>query len=175
MKLSMNNIHLVKPSGKYENSFKSYALSYKEINDEHYFNKYRPALEDFKSYIHALEKLSEEINLYEGQVPVSNFWLIHGDDVVGVVRIRHKEDGSAGHIGYDISPEFRKMGYGTELLRLALQEASKLGINNAILTCSTANTSSRRIIEKNGGILQGTIFDEEDQEYMYKYSIKTSI
>ena len=171
----MNNIHLVKPSGKYENSFKSYALSYKEINDEHYFNKYKPALEDFNGYILILDNLSHGIDLSEGEVPVSNLWLIDGDTVVGVVRIRHREDGAAGHIGYDISPKFRKMGYGTELLRLALQEASKLGINDAILTCATTNAASRRIIEKNGGILLGTIFDEEDQEYMYKYSIKTSI
>ena len=35
------------------------------------------------------------------------------------------------------------------------------------------NEYSRKIIEKNNGKLLGTIFDEEESENLYKYSIST--
>jgi predicted acetyltransferase len=57
---------------------------------------------------------------------------------------------------------------------LALGEAEKIGIKEAIVTCNIDNISSRKIIEKNNGKLLGTIFDEEENEYLYKYSIQTT-
>ena len=133
------------------------------INDEHYFNKYKGALEDFETY---LEKLIDEYS-----VPTSTFWLINDKDVVGVVRIRHKEIGSAGNIGYDISPNYRNRGFGTSILKLALVEAERIGITEAVLTCNINNTYSRKVIEKNNGNFLGTIYDPEDDEYLYRYSI----
>lgn len=90
---------------------------------------------------------------------------------MGVVRIRHQEVEYAGHIGYDISPNCRNKGYGFQILKLALEKAIKIGIEEAILTCKIDNTASKKIIEKNNGKLLGTIYDEEENEYLYKYSI----
>lgn len=94
--------------------------------------------------------------------------------MVGVVRVRHEEVESAGHIGYDISPCFRGRGYGTQILKLAIEEAKKIGIEEAIVTCNTENTASRRIIEKNNGKLLGTIYDDEEKEFLYKYKIESN-
>ncbi len=33
------------------------------------------------------------------------------------------------------------------------------------------NIASKKIIERNNGTLVGTIFDEEEREYLYKYKI----
>jgi predicted acetyltransferase len=87
------------------------------------------------------------------------------------VRIRHQEVECAGHIGYDIAPDCRNRGYGFQILKLALQRAIKIGLEEVILTCNIDNAASKKIIEKNNGKLLGTIFDEEENEWLYKYCI----
>lgn len=171
----MKKIFLAKPDKIYENSFKKYAESYKCSGDSYYFEKYKMALDNFDEYIKELEDNSKGINIEKGWVPTSTFWLIDNNEVAGVTRVRHREAGTAGHIGYDISPCFRNKGYGTKILELSLLEASKLGIKEAVVTCNTENSASRKIIEKNGGKLLGTIFDEEENENLFKYTILINI
>lgn len=72
---------------------------------------------------------------------------------------------------HDISPNCRNMGYGFQTLKLALEKAIKIGIQKGILTCNIHNTASKKIIERNNGKLLGTIYDEEENEHLYKYSI----
>ena len=131
-------------------------------------------MENFNEYVDDLYKYSKGIDLPKGWVTTSTFWLIDNNEVVGVVRVRHQDVGTDGHIGYDIAPDYRKKGYGTQILKLALVEAEKIGIKEVMVTCNIDNSFSRKIIEKNNGKLLGTIFDEEENENLYKYSISTS-
>lgn len=142
----MIDVFLTKPDKNYESSFKNYALAYKEIKDEHYFRKYKKALEVFDSYLKDLQLYSMVMEIPQGDVPTSTFWLINKEVVVGVVRVRHEDVDCAGHIGYDISPNFRHRGYGYEILKLALGKALKLGIRKVILTCNIDNNASKKII-----------------------------
>jgi predicted acetyltransferase len=167
----MKDLFLVEPSKKYQKSFENYALAYRKINDEHYFSKYKKALENFQDYLNYLYNCSQGNGLPQGEVITSTFWLIDDKEVVGVVRIRHQEVDCAGHIGYDISPDYRNRGYGFQILKLALKKAIKIGIEEVILTCNIDNMASKKIIEKNNGKLLGTVFDEEENEYLYKFSI----
>lgn len=167
----MKDLFLVQPNKNYQKSFENYALAYRKINDEHYFNKYKKALENFQDYLDDLDDYSKGNNLSEGEVITSTFWLIDKKEVVGVVRIRHEEVECAGHIGYDISPNYRNKGYGFQILKLALERSIKIGLEEVILTCNIDNISSKKIIEKNNGKFLGTIFDEEENEDMNKYSI----
>ncbi|WP_061996842.1 GNAT family N-acetyltransferase [Clostridium sp. ATCC 25772] len=167
----MKGLFLVEPNKNYQKSFENYALAYRKINDEHYFNKYKKALENFQDYLDDLDDYSKGNNLPQGDVTTSTFWLIDKKEVVGVVRIRHEEVECAGHIGYDISPDYRNKGYGFQILKLALERSIKIGLEEVILTCNIDNTPSKKIIEKNNGKFLGTIFDEEENEDMNKYSI----
>ena len=167
----MKDLFLVEPNKEYQKSFENYVLTYRKINDEYYFNKYKRALENFQEYLNDLYNYSKGDNLSQGEVITSAFWLIDKKEVVGVVRIRHQEVECAGHIGYDISPDYRNRGFGFQILKLALEKAIKIGIEEVILTCNIDNIASKKIIEKNKGKLLGTIFDEEENEYLYKYSI----
>ncbi len=47
----------------------------------------------------------------------------------------------------------------------------QIGLNEVFLTCNIDNSASRKIIEKNGGKLLRTVFDTEENEYLYKYCI----
>lgn len=167
----MKDLFLVEPSTTYEKSFINYALAYKEINDAHYFNKYEKALENFKNYIDILYSYSIGNNLADGDVITSTFWLVDKKEVVGVTRVRHQEVEFAGHIGYDISPIYRNKGYGSHILRLALDKSKNIGLKEVILTCDINNAYSKKIIEKNNGKILEIIFNKEDNKYLYKYSI----
>lgn len=170
----MNDLFLIKPNKEYKNSFEDYVLTYKRINDNHYFNKYKKALENFSDYLDDIYNYSNGINLPQGEAITSTFWLINKNKVVGVIRIRHQEVECAGHIGYDISPDYRNKGYGSEILKLALEKTEKIGIKEVVLTCTIDNIASKKIIEKNKGILLGTVFDEEEDEYLNKYIITST-
>lgn len=167
----MKDLFLVEPSKEYEKSFDNYVLAYRKINDEHYYNKYRKALENFQDYLNDLHNCSKGKDLPQEEIATSSFWLIDKKEVVGVVRIRHQEVECAGHIGYDISPDYRNRGYGFQILKLALEKTINIGIEEVILTCNINNAASKKIIEKNGGKFLGTVFDEEESETLYKYSI----
>lgn len=169
----MEKLFLSEPSKKYEKSFKDYVENYKKINDEFYFSIYEKALENFDEYIKKLKDNSQGINVADGWVPYSTFWLIDKEEVVGVIRVRHKEIEYAGHIGCDISPLKRGSGYGTEALRMSLKKAKDLGIKEAIVTCDVENKASKAIIEKNGGKFIETIENKDENEVLYKYSIST--
>jgi predicted acetyltransferase len=169
----MESLFLAEPNKEYEQSFQKYVLSYQNINDTFYFDIYKGALDNFDEYITNLINCSKGIDVPKGWVATSTFWLIDKNEVVGVLRIRHKEMPYAGHIGYDIAPDFRNKGYGTEIVKLALEKAKNLGITEAIVNCNIANTASRRVIEKNNGKLLGIILVEDENEELYKYSIRT--
>lgn len=170
----MESSFLITPGKEYKKSFENYVLAYKEAGDNYYYNKYKRALENFDNYLKELQDYSKGIDLHPGDVQTSTLWLIQNDEVVGVVRIRHKEVECAGHIGYDISPAYRNRGYGARILKLALKRASEIGIKKAIVNCEIDNIPSKKIIEKNNGELLGIIFDEEERVHLYTYSITTA-
>lgn len=76
-----------------------------------------------------------------------------------------------GHIGYSINPTERKKGYGKQMLKQALIEAKKQGLEKVLLTCDSDNQGSRKIIESNRGILEETIFNEERAKTINRYWI----
>jgi predicted acetyltransferase len=47
------------------------------------------------------------------------------------------------------------MGYGTAILTLALPAARALGLARVLVTCDEDNLASHKIIERNGGLLEG--------------------
>ena len=97
----------------------------------------------------------------EGRLPTSTFTLINNDGAeAGLCQIRHKPShrselppAFANHVGYEIYEPFRCKGYGTTLLTLAKEDARKIGLSEIRLTCDPDNIGSKKIIERNGGIL----------------------
>ena len=120
---------------------------------------------DFDFYLAHLE-LKEPKN---GKVPSSVFFLLdeERDRLLGAVDIRHYLNDyllrEGGHIGDGIRPSERRKGYGTEILRLALKECGKLGIERVLVTCDKSNVGSARAIQKNGGMLENEIINEDGE------------
>ncbi len=159
----MRELRLVAPCEAYLDSYWQMCREIKDCGQRSFVLQDPDRYEEWKGGL--IQQCIDEsmgIGLPEGWVPCTHLWLIDGDEVVGVVHIRHvlsdalREYG--GHIGYGIKPSKRRQGYGERQLALALPVAKGLGIERALITCNDDNLGSARIIEKNGGVLEG-VFD----------------
>ncbi|WP_330959632.1 GNAT family N-acetyltransferase [Photobacterium sp. 53610] len=135
---------------------------------------YQQGTENFSAYVQQLRDEEKGINLPEGYVPCSHFWLIENTVILGAIRVRHHIENDflaleGGHIGFDVAPSYRGRGYGKKMLKLVLPKASELGIRNALITADEDNIASRKVIENNGGIFEnvvkGKVFPEPIARY----------
>jgi predicted acetyltransferase len=58
-----------------------------------------------------------------------------------------------GHIGYSVVPWKQRRGYATQALREVLKDAGAEGLRYVEITTDPGNVPSRRVIERNGGVL----------------------
>lgn len=102
-------------------------------------------------------------------VPSYDFFAVDDDKFIGVIHIRIRLTDNlvkfGGHIGYGINPKYWNMGYGKELLKVALDKYKDLIEEDKILiTCDDDNIGSYKIIEANGGVLENKIENEASGE-----------
>jgi predicted acetyltransferase len=120
---------------------------------------------DFEAMLEFLLGNENGLNLPEGWVPDSTYWLVSDDHkIVGVANIRHRLTEKllniGGHIGYGIRPSERKKGYAKMLLKLSLAKAGDLGIDKVLVVCDETNVASEKTIIHNGGIPDIDYIDE---------------
>lgn len=135
-----------------------------------FFNPVRGmSFEEYQDWLKQQDDWSKGENLPDGYVGQTVFWLMDADVPVGIGKIRHSlTDNSrrfGGNIGYAISSEFRGRGYGTVLLRELLLKADEMGVVEKVLTVEKYNYASKKVIEKNGGIL----YDENEYRWFFKF------
>lgn len=170
----MAGFKLVKPSINYRETYLEMVSEWEATGAEFTPFVLGEDTSDFEVMLKRFEGYSQGIGLKEGFVPHSTFWLIKNDiKVLGAVNIRHRLNEYlskiGGHIGYGIRPSERNKGYATEMLRLALLEAKKLGTNPVLVVCAKENVASARVIQKNGGIFESEVVDQG--EFLQRYWI----
>lgn len=145
---------MIVPTAELRTEFLMMAEEYLAAGED----RYASVLEDFSNYLRGLADGLSGVNLPQGRVPYSTFWLVAGRRLVGRSTLRHhltpELEYEGGHVGYDIRPSDRGKGYGTLILRQTLEEARRLGIGRVLLTCDTDNVASAKVIEKHGGRLR---------------------
>jgi predicted acetyltransferase len=167
---------LVPPSATYVTSYAAYI---RELGDE---ERYPFPLDydhhDFPALLQRLEDLARGIQLPAGFVPSSTFWLVQGDELVGVSNLRHtlndrlREVG--GHVGLGIRPAYRGRGLGTLLLGLTIAEARRRGITPIHIHCHKHNAASARMIASNGGVLESEVAELQSAEIVQRYVVSTA-
>ncbi|MEH0985520.1 GNAT family N-acetyltransferase [Micromonospora sp. CPCC 205556] len=114
----------------------------------------------------------EETPRPPGWVPDTTLWWVEGDEYLGRISVRHRLTPAlrevGGHIGYDVRASARRRGHATAMLRAALPVAYRLGITSALVTCDVDNVASRRVIERNGGVLA------DERQGRLRYRVPTS-
>lgn len=118
-------------------------------------------LEEFQGYLE--DKYNEDlgVNLKDGRVPQTTYWLYVDQIPCGMIVVRREINEPllkrGGHIGYYIKKDCRRKGYGEKMLGLCLDFLKKEGMDRVLITCDIDNKGSQNIIEGNGGILENII------------------
>ncbi len=151
-------MQLVSPSLKYEKSFQEAADEMRKAEGIGFWEEVGSP-KSIEEYIQIRLDHSIGKRLPAGWVPATTYWLVDGNLFIGETTVRHELTehlrGVGGHIGYWIRPSERNKGYGKKILEMALQKAKELGIHQVRITCDETNLGSRKIIEANGGRLDG--------------------
>ncbi len=161
----------------FEDAGKEYILTQKiPATENGYENKaYGVSYDEFiEEIIPRWIDYSRGINLAEGHVPDTHYFLWVDDIPVGIFKLRHYLNDSlrehAGHVGYGVAKEYRGHGYATEGLRLIIEEARKLPIDTDELYLSVLknNPASLKVQLKNGA----RIDHEDDLHYYTRIPLK---
>lgn len=169
------NCKLIMPTKDYEEEWISYAKEYIADNPKLLPLEYRLDI-SYYEWLKLIEDESIGKDLKEGRVPSTKFFLIDNKKrILGGISIRHNINNEylfnyGGHIGYGIRPSERGKGYGNMILNLGLKEIKKMNVNKILITCLDNNIYSKRIIEKNGGILENKVPYED--KFMCRYWIE---
>ena len=79
---------------------------------------YNLSYEEYKEWLQKQDDISKGINLPEGWIPATTYFLYINDTPVGYGRVRHSSSEyletvvGAGNLGYGISKQYRGKGYG---------------------------------------------------------------
>ncbi len=162
------NVRLIKLTDRYKKELGEMIEEWKLDQELNHTNHSPWAI--FKNDYHDFAYYLEHLEIREptdGRVPDSVFFLLDQDRdrLLGAVNIRHYLNDSllkeGGHIGDGIRPSERRKGYGTELVRLALIECRKLGIDRVLMTCDKDNEASAKTIIRNGGVLENEFVNSD--------------
>ena len=171
------SLKLIKLSKSYENQLGEMIEEWRKDQELHHTNHSPWAI--FKNDYHDFDYYLANLEVKEaadGKVPDSVFFLLdtERDRLLGAINIRHCLNEhllkKGGHIGDGIRPSERRKGYATEMIRLALIECRKLGIDKVLMTCDKNNIGSAKSIINNGGILENE-FMNSDGEIEQRYWI----
>lgn len=161
-------------------------VNYEDLEEEYRAFKLIPAMENgFENVYHnitkeelekevipTLLKHSEGLELKEGYVPDTYFFLWDDNRIVGLFKIRHYLNdflrNGPGHMGYTILPEERGKGYAKKGLQLAIEESKHLIEEDEIyFSVHKDNPASLRVIQSCGGY----IVEETEKEYLTRIKL----
>lgn len=132
---------------------------------------------NYEEWLIKIEKESNGIDLEEGRVPSTVYFLMNEEDkIIAHISVRHCIDNDflrlyGGHIGYGVRPSERRKGYATIMLHLALIKCNELGIKDVMISCKESNIGSAKTIENNLGVQKELIYIEDEQMNFKKYWI----
>lgn len=127
--------------------------------------------EDYDEWLEFDKNLREEINIPEGYVGATTYFVIDHEKMIGSVNIRHYLNDEllrwGGHIGYSVSVHRRKHGIATSILKFAIEKCHCMGIKDILVTCHEDNIASRKTIEKCNGQLENKIVRNDKKILRY--------
>lgn len=170
------NVKLIRLTKEYQKELGEMIDEWKKDQEDNHTDTSPYAI--FKNDYHDFDYYLDNLNITKDDgkyVPDTTLFLLDIDRnrLLGAVNIRHYLNEklllTGGHIGDGIRPSERRKGYATEMIRLALIECKKLGINRVLMTCDKDNIGSRKSIINNGGVLENEI--EDNGEILQRYWI----
>ena len=133
-------------------------------------------IDDYNLFLEKLEKNKHKELIKPEYAPQTTYFAFDEEEnIVGGVNIRHELKGNlinhGGNIGYLIRPSKRGMGYGSEMLSLALEKCIELGLDKVLISCRTENIGSAKVIKNNSGVYENNYYDELNGNTYKRYWI----
>lgn len=170
-------VELVHPSNRFGDSYRGQVAEFVATGEKRIPFTLAFEHDDFDAFLARLDACARGVDLPEGFVAHSTFWLVRDHtEVVGVSNIRHSLTAAlrrqGGNIGYGIRPTARRQGLGTAILRESLIRAAELRVTRVLVTCGKPNIASAKTIVRNGGILESEEYLPERDEIVQRYWIE---
>ncbi|MDD2916995.1 MAG: GNAT family N-acetyltransferase [Candidatus Gracilibacteria bacterium] len=172
-------LELINPTEAHREDWENIMGEWNDDRNESDNNRKRPRIlfqDTFDKFLAIVEELGLSNDEVRQMAKSSVMFLVDSGEnrVLGCSWIRHHIQFSLdalynGHIGYGIRPSERGQGYATEILKLSLLEAKKIGLDKILIACDDTNVASARVIEKNGGVFES--FNNEDGVKRRRYWI----
>lgn len=126
----------------------------------HWSYRYRGDL-PWPEYVSLVHGWEDGIDLPEDFVAHAELVAEVDGEIVGRSSIRWELNDFlrtlGGHIGYAVRPAHRRQGHATEILRQSVDILRARGVHRILVTCDDDNLASARVIEANGGVLEGVV------------------
>jgi len=104
-------------------------------------------------------------------VPCSLHFLVADDgEILGGMAINHS-DTKRGHLHSGIAPWNRKQGYGSHMLKLALEICKNMGMDFVHIAPYKNNLGAIKTILNCGGILEREFFENEKWTQIYRINL----
>lgn len=166
----MKKLKLVFPTIGLKDEWLSYNEEYRQNNPKAIHMGFRHGM----SYEKWLQRIIDDTN--HKTMPSFLLFMVDDDNrIYGSISIRKNLNkfysSIGGNIGYGIRPSERNKGYGKYILKLGLEECKKMGMDKVLVICVKSNTSSAKVIEANGGVLENEVYYEPEHNYMLRYWI----
>ena len=169
----MKNYKLIEPCNELENEFEHMVKDFRKNGELDYPKYYN---DNFEEFLNEISRFKNGIDLPDGYISTITYWIVNTkNEILGTIRYREKLNEytmiDGGHIGYDISPSKRNLGYGTIMLKLLLDKLREENVSNVLLTVEVDNIASIKVIENNGGVFEDIVFSSSSNEYIKRYWI----
>ncbi len=165
-------LRILKPEDK-----ASYLVFIEDWKDENLIVPYSARLlgKTFEEYLEFLDKNEDNSIDPVNRVPETIYVMIDDHQtIVGALSLRHFLNQRLyelrGHIGYGISPSYRKQGLGSLMLKMSFEYCRLFNIPEVLITCDKTNIGSSKVIQNNGGILDNEVYDID--HFIQRYWIK---
>ena len=132
---------------------------WKPFNPDHFEQWKACILDVYSNYENGVDIPDEMPRTY-------TYWCVEDNTFIGEIQLRpflnEMQAKTWGHLAYAIRYSKWNQGYGTLLLKKALEKAKEFKLADVYVACRESNIGSIKVIEKNSGQLISRIKDNEE-------------
>ena len=161
--LTQSDICLIQPSEQYQHEIMDFRDEFLRNHETAYGTEQLTDAASFEEWLKNVQRNEKKETAENGRPPSYEFMAIRKSDrrIVGMINVRYDLTEEMyrylGHIGYCVRKSERQKGYAAEMLRLALKEAKKIGMDRVLLTVDSDKTASIATMKKNGAVLENEV------------------